>query len=128
MARQKTERVSLEHALRAAIEETIERHLSRLSRGKPLAEELKEFRNTMTRIERRLEGLDGQRSRRRGVRAGSPGRPPLHEGCSVEGCPGEHYALGLCSKHYQQERRGKDEPAKKRGKKAAKKKATRRAS
>ncbi len=109
MARAKSERISLEHALRAAVEETIEKHLSRLSKGRPLGEELKDVRGAVARIERRLAGLDsriGGRRRGAGVRTGSPGRPPLHEGCKVEGCPNEHYALGLCSKHYQQERRG----------------------
>jgi hypothetical protein len=108
MARVKSERVSLEQALRIAVEETIEKHLSRLSKGRPLGEELKEVRGAVARIERRLAGLDtriGGR-RRTGVRTGSPGRPPLHTGCKVEGCTNEHYALGLCSKHYQQERRG----------------------
>lgn len=123
MARARAEKVSLEHALRVAIEETIEKHLNRLSR-RPLGEELKEVRGAVARIERRLAGLDarvGGTRRRGGVRTGSPGRPPLHTGCKVEGCSNEHYALGLCSKHYQQERRGGQPPARKSRKAKARK-------
>ena len=110
MARPQTEKTSLERALRLVVEETIQRHLSRLSHGRPFGEELKEVRGTVARIERRLEALGqkvGGARRTRPAGTGSPGRPPLYVGCKVESCPAEHYALGLCSKHYQQSRRGK---------------------
>lgn len=111
MAKPKSDKTSLERALRIVVEETIERHLSRISRGRPFGDELKEVRGTVARIERRLEALGhkvGASPRRpRAAGTGSPGRPPLHVGCKVEGCDAEHYALGLCSKHYQQARRGR---------------------
>lgn len=104
----KRDRVSLDNALRDTIEQMVARQL-RLAGGRPLEQELRELRSSVARHERRIESLDaklGSRPRRTG-RTGSPGRPPLHEGCKVEGCTNEHYALGLCSKHYQQERRAK---------------------
>jgi hypothetical protein len=97
----------LEAALRVVIEETISRRLERVTRGRPLAEELRDLRDSLARLEKRLATLDGKSGGRgRGpARTGSPGRPPLHTGCKVDGCANEHYALGLCSKHYQQQRR-----------------------
>lgn len=117
MARPKSETPNLERALRLVVEETIQKHLARLSHGRPIGEELKEVRGTVARIERRLEALGqkvGGTRRNRPAGTGSPGRPPLYVGCKVEGCTAEHYALGLCSKHYQQSRRGKLQAASKR--------------
>ncbi len=115
----RTAKVDLEGALRRAIEETVSRQLGRLTRGRPLGDELRDLRGALARLEKRLAssgGTSGGRGRRP-VRTGSPGRPPLHTGCKVEGCGNEHYALGLCSKHYQQERRSKIERAAARKKK-----------
>jgi hypothetical protein len=47
----------------------------------------------------------GRKGRRKGE--GRPGRPALYTHCTVDDCSAEHYALGLCSKHYQQRRRGR---------------------
>ncbi len=36
-----------------------------------------------------------------------PGRKPKHEKCTIKGCDRPHYAKGLCTRHYQQWRKGK---------------------
>jgi hypothetical protein len=98
--------VNLDRAIRAVIEESIDRQLARLTRGRPLGDELRDLRSALGRIERRLNA-GGPRSAAGAAGRGRPGRPPKHTRCTLEGCNNPHYALGLCSKHYQQERRKK---------------------
>ncbi len=98
-------------ALRGVVDAAVERRLRLLTRGRAVGAELRDLRGALVRLERRCDslarriGAGVRRTRSRGV--GSPGRPPLHEGCRVEGCRRDHYALGLCSRHYQQYRRGR---------------------
>lgn len=92
---------TLKRMVSTAVQDTMQRWLLRGP-----AEELRTLRATIGRLERRLERISMQIGRRpRGPGGGKPGRPPLHEVCTVAGCRASHYALGLCSKHYQRRRR-----------------------
>ncbi|MBP7148309.1 MAG: hypothetical protein KBD01_12245 [Acidobacteria bacterium] len=99
--------VNLDRALRDAIAEAIDKQLNRFgdAEGRSPLEELRLLKTNLTRLQKKVDSLAGQPRKRKGK--GRPGRPPLHEVCTVPGCRNEHYALGLCSKHYQQMRRAK---------------------
>lgn len=129
MARSEAGKSGLERTVRGIVTAELEKLLGRGAKLPTLVEEIKELRGALDRLERRFEsgGRKAAPAARRGRKSkGSPGRPPLHQGCKKPGCTNEHYALGLCSKHYQQDRRGGEElPKRKVAKKGAPKKGAR---
>lgn len=102
MAKSKQD-VSVTRVVSTAVQTALQRYAMR----GPI-EEVRALRAIVGRLERRVErlaaDLDGKK-RKSGP--GRPGRPPLHDCCTVKACTEHHYALGLCSKHYQQRRRSK---------------------
>jgi len=109
MADTTSSRVSLDRMLRATIAEILERNAEKFALSRSLESDVRELRAAVSRLERRVAALGkngaGRKARRKGD--GRPGRPALYTHCTVAGCGAEHYALGLCSKHYQQRRRGR---------------------
>lgn len=101
-------RVSLDRLLRDTITEILDRNAEKFALSRSLESDVRELRAAVTRLERRVAALGtGKAGRpRRGTGKSRPGRPALYTHCTVAGCGDEHYALGLCSKHYQQRRRG----------------------
>ena len=112
MAKRRQERVRLDDVVREMVELVVDARLQRLTGGGSLSRRLRGLELGLQRIERRIERLAKTVSRR--PRKGSgrrPGRPALYETCQVDGCEAEHYAHGLCSRHYQQHRRGRTDLA-----------------
>ncbi|MCU0231939.1 MAG: hypothetical protein MUC67_11290 [Acidobacteria bacterium] len=109
MADTVTGKTSLDRLLRATIHEILERNAEKFAVSQSLESDVRELRAAVARLERRLATLGRGGGARRAPRPGEgkPGRPPLYTHCTVADCGLEHYALGLCSKHYQQRRRGK---------------------
>lgn len=101
-------RHSFDRMLRDTITEMLERNAAKFALSQSLESDVRELRAAVTRLERRVASLGRGGAARRGREkgAGKPGRPPLYTQCTVAGCGVEHYARGLCSKHYQQRRRG----------------------
>lgn len=108
MAELVTTRLSFDRMLRDTITEMLERNAAKFALSQSLESDVRELRAAVSRLERRVASLGrgGAVRRGRGKGEGKPGRPPLYTHCTVAGCGVEHYALGLCSKHYQQRRRG----------------------
>ena len=128
MAR-KTAKLNFDRYVKDIVEEHFDRRIPRFRGGKTVVEELRELRVAVTELERIVEKLSNRLGRtprpRKGSGKGRPGRPAIHETCTLSGCGRPHYAKGLCSKHYQQERRAAERQTKKTkpasGKKATKK-------
>lgn len=99
--------LTVDRLLRATINEILEKNAAKYALSRSIEEDLKELRVLVSRLERRLAVLEagGTRRRRRSAGGPGPGRPALYTQCTVPGCSESHYALGLCSKHYQQKRR-----------------------
>ena len=105
-----TSRFSLDRILRTTIAEILEKNAEKFALSRSLESDVRELRAAVSRLERRVAALGRGGAGRKGRSRqgnGRPGRPPLYTHCTVEGCSAEHYALGLCSKHYQQRRRGR---------------------
>ena len=96
----------IEGSFHGLVAELVDARLQRVDGVDGLLRLLQALQRRVDSLERRLAriGSGGRSGKRSGKR---PGRPPLHEACLVEGCGAEHYALGLCSRHYQQWRRGR---------------------
>jgi hypothetical protein len=108
MANTMSNKVSLDRMLRATVAEILEKNAEKFALSRSLESDVRELRAAVSRLERRVAALGRGGSGRKGRRAGNgrPGRPALYTHCTVADCGAEHYALGLCSKHYQQRRRG----------------------
>jgi len=94
--------------LHETVNQLVDKKLERHDREAPIARELRRVVRAVTRLERRLETLSGRINGSRTPRSrgsGRPGRPPTHTTCTLKGCTNDHYARGLCSKHYQRRRR-----------------------
>ncbi len=104
--------MTVDRLLRATINDILDKNAARFALSRSIEEDLKELRVLVSRLERRLAALEGggKRRRKRGAGGPGPGRPALYTHCTVPGCGAQHYALGLCSKHYQQKRRRSGEP------------------
>ena len=104
-----TSRFSLDRILRTTIAEILEKNAEKFALSRSLEADVRDLRAAVSRLERRVAALGRSDGRRKGRNKGEgrPGRPPLYTHCTVDGCSAEHYALGLCSKHYQQRRRGR---------------------
>lgn len=97
------ESLTFQRAVRAAVKTALEK----LEVRGP-SEDIRQLRTAVSRLQKQVDklsdaALPGRRSKARNP--GKPGRPPLHLDCTVKGCVEPHYALGLCSRHYQQRRR-----------------------
>jgi hypothetical protein len=108
MADTTSSKVSLDRMLRATVAEILEKNAEKFALSRSLESDVRELRAAVSRLERRVASLGRSGTGRKGRRAGNgrPGRPALYTHCTVADCGAEHYALGLCSKHYQQRRRG----------------------
>ncbi len=98
----------IDRLLKGMIEEAVRAEIGRLFSGKASIEELRRLSGTMDRLEKRVEFVAAKLAGRRpdyGSGKGRPGRPAIHTSCTKPGCKAAHYAKGLCSKHYQQDRR-----------------------
>ncbi len=91
---------------RELVGELVDARLRKLDGAEGLARLLRSIERRLDALERKVTRL-ASGSRSRTASGKKPGRPPLHERCLVEGCGADHYALGLCSRHYQQWRRGR---------------------
>ncbi len=120
-------------AFRELVDELVDVRLRKLDGVDGLVRLVRSMERRLDALERKVSRLAAGRSRTASGK--KPGRPPLHERCLVEGCGADHYALGLCSRHYQQWRRGREDlqeivdraraAAQKKGNGRAGKKATR---
>ena len=108
MADSTSSKVSLDRMLRTTIEEILQKNAEKFALSRSLESDVRELRAAVSRLERQIAALGQGGALRRGRKSGQgrPGRPALYTHCTVAGCGAEHYALGLCSKHYQQRRRG----------------------
>ncbi len=108
MADTTSSRVSLDRMLRTTIAEILQKNAEKFALSRSLESDVRELRAAVSRLERRIAALGQGGVLRKGRKSGQgrPGRPALYTHCTVAGCGAEHYALGLCSKHYQQRRRG----------------------
>ncbi len=80
----------------------------------PSREEFRELKRTVRELQKKL------RSRSGGVR--KAGRPRSNRKCGIAGCNRSHVARGLCSRHYQAQRRDEEAaPARKAAKKKSRK-------
>ncbi|MDQ7008567.1 MAG: hypothetical protein Q9Q40_15200 [Acidobacteriota bacterium] len=110
MARQnkkKTAPVSIESVLRGMIHDMLEARLAKTVGDRDALAELRDLKTAVARLEKRLDTLAERAGvrRRRSKSARGPGRPAIYEKCTVRGCDEDHYAKGMCSKHYQRDRR-----------------------
>lgn len=106
---------NLAGTLQDLIEQIVQREVQSSGSGAGVAQEVRALRHAVAKLERRLDSLSRRmpaRLRRpaHGDRRG-PGRPPTHTKCTVGGCTAPHYARGLCSRHYQRQRRSDLNPA-----------------
>ncbi len=107
MADTSPSKVSLDRMLRVTIAEILQKNAEKFALSRSLESDVRELRAAVSRLERRIAALGGGTVRKgRKPGQGRPGRPALYTHCTVADCGAEHYALGLCSKHYQQRRRG----------------------
>jgi len=108
MADSTSSKVSLDRMLRTTIAEILQKNAEKFALSRSLESDVRELRAAVSRLERQIAALGQGGALRRGRKSGQgrPGRPALYTHCTVAGCGAEHYALGLCSKHYQQRRRG----------------------
>jgi len=108
MADTSPSKVSLDRMLRVTIAEILQKNAEKFALSRSLESDVRELRAAVSRLERRVAALGQGGAVRKGRKPGlgRPGRPALYTHCTVADCGAEHYALGLCSKHYQQRRRG----------------------
>lgn len=100
MAKKATATSSADRRLQSAVNRVLKAAFEPLGGIEGLAATLRELKAAVSR-----RGT-GKGAKRAGKGYKRPGRPSIHETCKVAGCGLPHYALALCSKHYQQHRRG----------------------
>ena len=109
MARQNKKRkapASVESVLRSMVHDMLEARLAKTIGDREALAELRDLKTAVARLEKRLDTISERAGvRRRSKSARGPGRPAIYEKCTVRGCKEAHYAKGMCSKHYQRDRR-----------------------